>query len=145
MMPSRAATILKSLVPESLVIRFTGPRWRIACCCVIAFLLASCGGENGAEADRSVRLVVAIDSDPGHLNPAVTTSGGTHTASELLYSGLVELDPESFEPIPELAERWEIEDGGRLYRFHLRHDVRWHDGVPFTAADVVYTFEHVLL
>ena len=89
-------------------------------------------------------LVVGIGSDPGHLNPAVTTQGGLHTASEILYNGLVELD-DDLNPVPELAESWEIEDDGALYRFHLRDDVVWHDGEPFTSADVQYTFEEALL
>jgi peptide/nickel transport system substrate-binding protein len=89
-------------------------------------------------------LVAAIDSDPGHLNPAITTSGATHTASELVYNGLVELTPE-LEPVPELAESWEVLEDGRLYRFHLRDDVTWHDGQPFTAEDVVFTFDEMLL
>lgn len=88
--------------------------------------------------------MVAISSDPGHLNPAITTSGATHTASELLYNGLVALDEEG-EPVPELAEDWTIEEDGALYRFQLRADVVWHDGEPFTSADVKYTFEEVLL
>lgn len=106
---------------------------------------ASCGPAADDRADPARTLVVAIDSDPGHLNPAITTSGGTHTASELLYNGLVELDPDDLTPVPELATSWEIHDEGRRYTFHLRDDVRWHDGEPFTAADVVYTFEEVLL
>jgi len=89
-------------------------------------------------------LVVAISSDPGHLNPAITTSGGTHTASELLYNGLVGLDDE-LNPIPELAESWDISDGGRTYTFTLRDDVVWHDGEPFTSEDVKFSFEEVLL
>jgi peptide/nickel transport system substrate-binding protein len=89
-------------------------------------------------------LVAAISGDPGGLNPAITTSGGTHTASELLYNGLVGLSPDG-EPVPELASSWEIEEDGALYRFELRDDVTWHDGEPFTADDVVYTFNEVLL
>ncbi len=89
-------------------------------------------------------LVVAISSDPGHLNPAITTSGGTHTASELLYNGLVGLD-DDLNPIPELAESWDISDDGRTYTFTLRDDVTWHDGEPFTSADVKFSFEEVLL
>ncbi|MGI8830421.1 MAG: ABC transporter substrate-binding protein [Candidatus Limnocylindria bacterium] len=89
-------------------------------------------------------LVVAISSDPGHLNPAITTSGGTHTSAELLYNGLVELD-DDLNPIPELAAGWEISDGGRVYTFTLRDDVTWHDGTPFTSADVKFSFEEVLL
>ncbi len=93
--------------------------------------------------DRSGRLVLALSSDPGHLNPAITTSGGVQTASKLLYNGLVELGAAG-EPLPELAERWEIEDDGALYRFYLRRDVLWHDGEPFTSADVKFSFEEIL-
>jgi len=89
-------------------------------------------------------LSVAIDSDPGSLNPAISTSGGTHTASELVFNGLVELDPQ-LKPVPELAESWEVLEGGALYRFDLRDGVTWHDGKPFTSADVKYTFEEMLL
>lgn len=89
-------------------------------------------------------LVVAIGSDPGHLNPAITTSGATHTASELLYNGLVGLD-DDLNPIPELAASWEISDDGTTYTFTLRDDVVWHDGEPFTSADVKFSFEEVLL
>lgn len=123
---------------------------------VLGSALASCGsspsGGPGADSSptatvqpvRGSTLVAALDSDPGGLNPAITTSGGTHTASELMYSGLVELGPD-LEPIPELAEKWDIEQNGALYRFHLRPGVIWHDGQPFTSADVKYTFEEVLL
>ncbi|MDQ3698592.1 MAG: ABC transporter substrate-binding protein, partial [Gemmatimonadota bacterium] len=63
-----------------------------------------------------------------------------------LYNGLLTLDS-NLTPQPELAERWEVAPGGAgaRYRFHLRQGVRWHDGQPFTAADVKYTFEEVLL
>ena len=89
-------------------------------------------------------LVVALSDDPQHLNPVITTQGGVHTASRLLYNGLVELGPD-LEPLPDLAESWEVEEDGRLYRFRLRKDVVWHDGTPFTSADVKFTFEEVLL
>lgn len=88
-------------------------------------------------------LVVAIDTDPGQFNPALTTSGAVHTASELMYNGLVSYD-ESFAPQPDLAVSWEILEDGALYRFKLRDDAVWHDGTPFTSADVAYTFEEVL-
>jgi len=89
-------------------------------------------------------LVVAINADPGHLNPAITTSGATHAAAELIYNGLLGRD-ERGDPLPDLAESWTIEQGGAVYRFRLRDGVTWHDGKPFTAADVKFTFEEVLL
>src|SRR5262245_61306224 len=93
---------------------------------------------------RGGTLVVAISADPGHLNPAITTSGATHTAAELIYNGLLGRD-ERGDPTPDLAESWTIEQGGAVYRFRLRDGVTWHDGTRFTAADVQFTFEQVLL
>ncbi|MEO6445662.1 MAG: ABC transporter substrate-binding protein [Gemmatimonadaceae bacterium] len=88
--------------------------------------------------------MAAINGDPAHLNSAITTAGGIHTVAGSLYDGLVELDAAG-RPIPGLAERWEVSDGGRTYTFHLRKGVTWHDGAPFTARDVTYTFSEMLL
>lgn len=89
-------------------------------------------------------LVVSQSGDPGALNPAITTSGSVHPVTDQIFNGLVGLD-QDLNPVPELAERWSTEDEGRTYRFTLRQAVKWHDGVPFTAADVKFTFEHALL
>ncbi|HWI04162.1 MAG TPA: hypothetical protein VNT52_10150, partial [Acidimicrobiales bacterium] len=64
---------------------------------------------------RGGTLVVAIGSDPGSLNPAVTSNGGVHTASEPMFNGLVGLDTEG-RPTPELAESWAVEQNGAVYR-----------------------------
>jgi len=115
-----------------------------------AVLLAGCDAsdersdEKQDPATNGGTLSVAIDSDPGQLNPAITTSGGTHTASELVFNGLVELTPD-LKPVPELAESWQVLENGALYRFDLRDGVTWHDGKPFTSADVKFTFEQMLL
>lgn len=106
--------------------------------------LGACAGGTPAGEERERVLVAAIGGDPGHLNPAITTNGGVHTAAALLYDGLLALD-ERLQPQPALATRWEVEDGGARYVFHLRQGVRWHDGRPFTAADVEFSFEEVLL
>jgi len=110
-------------------------------------ILAGMGSAPAHAQDAPARggtLVVAISADPGHLNPAITTSGATHTAAELLYNGLLGRD-ERGNPLPELAESWQVEQAGAVYRFRLREGVKWHDGAPFTAADVKFSFEEVLL
>ncbi len=130
-------------------------RQRLAIIGAAALLVAGCttadpcseGPSDSSGQDEPVSggtLSVAISSDPGQLNPAITTSRGTHSASELVYNGLVELTPE-LEPVPELAESWEVLEDGALYRFNLRDGVTWHDGEPFTSADVKFTFEEMLL
>ncbi len=120
------------------------PLGPIALALLAAGPLLGCAGEAGTVLGRPGVLVVGLTDDPGHLNPAITTQGGVHTAATVLYNGLVGLTPE-LEPTPELAASWEIENGGRLYRFRLRDGVTWHDGQPFTSADVDYTVERVLL
>ena len=115
---------------------------------VLGVLAVVCPSSTYARAqDAPVRggtLVVAISADPGHLNPAITTSGATHTAAELLYNGLLGRD-ERGNPVPELAESWQVEQAGAVYRFRLQDGVKWHDGTPFTSADVKFSFEEVLL
>lgn len=108
---------------------------------LLAVLASGCTDRT---AGRTAVLIAAITSDPGHLNPAITTGGGVHTAAGLLYDGLVEVDDRG-RPVPALAERWEVERSGALYRFHLRPGLTWHDGTRFTAADVQFTFDSVLL
>ncbi|MPY80599.1 MAG: hypothetical protein GEV04_19550 [Actinophytocola sp.] len=115
----------------------------------LALLASACAeqapsGEPAAEPVKGGTLVVAISEDPELLNPAVTTSGAAHTASELLYNGLVGLNAQG-EPQPELAESWQVDDDGARYTFQLRDDVTWHDGEPFTSNDVKFAFEEVLL
>jgi peptide/nickel transport system substrate-binding protein len=113
---------------------------------VVVFLAIAPGERPGAQptTERGGTLVVALGADPGHLNPAITTSGATHAAAELIYNGLAGRD-ERGDPVPELAESWTIEQAGAVYRFRLRDGVTWHDGTRFTAADVKFTFEEVLL
>jgi peptide/nickel transport system substrate-binding protein len=93
---------------------------------------------------RGGTLVVAAGSDPGQLNTAITTAGGTHFVAALLYNGLIFLDSD-VTPKPDLAERWSIAPDGKSYTFTLRQNVKWHDGKPFTSADVKFSFEEVLL
>ncbi|MDP8961183.1 MAG: ABC transporter substrate-binding protein [Actinomycetota bacterium] len=123
---------------------FTAVLALVASACAQDQAVAPKPGEPAASPARGGTLVVAVTEDPGGLNPAITTSGATHAASELFFNGLVALD-EQGEPGPELAREWQIEEDGRAYRFHLRDDVTWHDGRPFTSADVKYSFEQVLL
>lgn len=61
--------------------------------------------------------------------------------SGILYDGLVAIDAETLLPVPNLATEWEVAPDGRTYTFALRPDVRWHDGEPFSAADVKFTYD----
>ncbi|NIS59982.1 MAG: AAA family ATPase [Proteobacteria bacterium] len=60
-----------------------------------------------------------------------------------LFSRLVELSPE-MDVVPDVAQTWEVSEGGRKYVFHLREDARWSDGTPVTAEDFAYAWRRVL-
>jgi peptide/nickel transport system substrate-binding protein len=116
---------------------------------LLTLLLAACGGQsstpNSANTPkRGGTLVVADTSDPGTLNPAITTAFNTHFVTDQIYNGLVGLD-EHLNPVPDLAEKWTISADGKDYTFKLRSGVQWQDGQPFTSADVKFTFEQGLL
>ncbi len=89
-------------------------------------------------------LVVAITEDPGHFNPGITTSFSVHAVTGSLFNGLVELD-DNANPQPDLAVSWDVNDDSTSYTFTLADGVQWHDGTPFTSADVKFTFEEILL
>lgn len=89
-------------------------------------------------------LVVGLrTSEPRHLNPGITTIGGVQLVSANIYSALTRFDAAG-NPVPDLAESWEVSPDGLTYTFHLAKGVKWHDGTPFTAADVKFSFEEVL-
>ena len=75
-----------------------------------------------------------------------TSIGGVYAVTAPGYNGLLATnpyDPVSNEIIPDLARSWEISDGGSTVTFHLAEGVNWHDGKPFSSADVKYTFERI--
>jgi peptide/nickel transport system substrate-binding protein len=80
---------------------------------------------------------------PATLDPITSNDMISLRITELVFNGLVGIN-EKQEIVPELAERWEISDGGRMYTFYLRKDVTWHsregeEPKPFTADDVTFT------
>ena len=82
-----------------------------------------------------------------HYDMHQTSLGGIYAAVSPAYNCLIRTspyDPMALDIIPELAETWEISDGGKTITFHLHQGVQWHDGTPFSSADVQYTFERIM-
>ncbi len=77
---------------------------------------------------------------PAHINPVLALSNDIDSdLSQIIYNGLLKYDKQG-KLIPDLAESYEISDDKTTYTFHLRKNVTWHDGTPFTAGDVLFTF-----
>lgn len=66
-------------------------------------------------------------------------------AARIAYEGLVRWDPIGTDVWPNLATHWDISEDGRTYTFYLRRGVKWSDGAPFTADDIVFWYEDVAL
>lgn len=89
-------------------------------------------------------LVLSIGGDPSSLNGIVGNDGDSLPIICLNQEPLT-LGGENWGSIiaGELAESWDVSDDGKEWTFHLRQDVKWQDGVPFTADDVVFTFQAI--
>ena len=96
----------------------------------------STSGRSGA-ARGDVRI---LGTPPETMDPALASDLSSAQFVYKVFSGLVALD-EDLEIRPELAERWEISDDGRVYTFYLRGDATFHDGQPITAEDFRYSLE----
>ena len=92
---------------------------------------------------RGGQLVAAIRSEPRTLNRLAASDQATELLTMLTQGRLVRLNRATRALEPWLAERWESSPDGRVHTLHLRKDVVWSDGAPFTSADVLFTLEAV--
>jgi len=103
-------------------------------------LAASTALSTRAFAQEKIRLVVAADSEPKNLNPAVVASNGVFFLSSKVIEPLAEAAYDGADHLsPRLALSWEGAADGLSITFKLREGVTWHDGKPFTSADVAFS------
>lgn len=88
-------------------------------------------------------LVQITQPEPPNLAPYISTAGPISQVTAKVFDGLLEYGFD-LKPRPSLAESWEESSDGRSITFRLRKDVTFHDGRPFTAADVQFTIMDVL-
>jgi len=103
--------------------------------------------ESSEECDRTGEtmaygdiLVEGSIGDASNLIPILSSDSASHGISRLIFNGLVKYDKD-INLVGDLARSWDISDDGLVITFHLRDDVTWHDGKPFTAHDVLYTYQ----
>ncbi|NBV84042.1 hypothetical protein EBR57_07985, partial [bacterium] len=88
-------------------------------------------------------LNLRLNGEPNLLNPILTTDAYSAQVVGTIFSGMLKVN-EKLELEPDLAESYEISTDGKTYTFKLRKNVKWHDGTPFTADDVVFTFSTII-
>ena len=94
---------------------------------------------------RGGTFYLSAPGNPNRWNPMTATETSTTLYTNHIYHGMVYLNPVTGVIDPLLAKSWEISEEGRTIAFHLRRGLRWSDGEPFTAADVLFTFRDVIL
>lgn len=114
---------------------------------VLALLAALTGCSTGERVDlgdaAAGNLIAAIAGEPDQLDPHKTTAYFSFEVLENVFDTLVEPDA-NLEMRPALAESWEVSPDQRVWTFHLRRGVTFHDGSPFSAADVVYSYRRII-
>ncbi len=109
---------------------------------LIVAILPSCQQQSPLNSNR---VVVAISSDAESLNPLFVMNYDEGTISELLYASLVQHDWDyqkgDMTTEPMLAKSWNWNKDSSSIKLNLRKDVKWSDGMPFTANDVVFSFD----
>ena len=94
--------------------------------------------------NRSGTLHLALNSEPGELDPQRQVNLDQMNVSLALFEGLTALDERTSQPVPAAAERWELSDDGLTWTLHLRPGLRWSDGTPLTADDFARSLRRAL-
>ncbi len=89
--------------------------------------------------DFGGEYIEAVVGQPLHINPVISQSNNAdEDLVQLIFNGLLKYDPKG-KLINDLAESYEISDDRTLYTFHLKKNVRWQDGEPLKASDILFT------
>jgi peptide/nickel transport system substrate-binding protein/oligopeptide transport system substrate-binding protein len=109
---------------------------------LLPLLVLACGGGGGGT-DRHTLVDSRDNYDPRSLDPALSTDVPTGRVVSYLFDGLTRFTPDA-KVVPALATSWETSPDGSTYTFHLRRGVRFTDGTPFVARQVLASWQRVL-
>jgi peptide/nickel transport system substrate-binding protein len=110
----------------------------IACLLIVSAMLQGC--RRGSNPDE---LVMMIEKRISTLDPRVSSDSANERLRQLIFNGLTRKN-ENFDPVPDLAERFESSPDFKTFTFYLRPGVKFHNSSPLSALDVKYTFETML-
>lgn len=125
----------------------TKARARNSRSCLGALVLFVCalfpsGCKRGGNSGEAGTVNFLIESAPTNLDPRIGTDSFSEHLDGLIFDSLVAHD-QRLNVVPDLAQKWDTPDP-LTFVFHLRHGVTFHNGRPFTSADVKYTFDSIL-
>ena len=112
----------------------------IALVLVMGTVLAGCG-KTGGSANQVFRM--NLSTEPPSLDPGTAQDQTSFTVLVGLYEGLTRMDSTGT-PVAGMATKWDVQDNGKKYIFHLRKDAKWTNGDPVTAHDFEYAWKRAL-
>ncbi len=117
------------------------PQCQFAFVPLILLLFTAAGCTPGSEAADTLHYGLTLA--PTGIDPHINASVELGIPLSSVYDTLIFQDPDTGEYVPGLADDWEISEDGRIYRFHLRSDVHFHDGEPFNAEAVKVNLAYI--
>lgn len=88
-------------------------------------------------------IIYGSIAEPSILNPILAGDSASFDIIDLVFNGLVKYNKD-IKLVGDLAEKWDVSPDGLTITFFLRKDIKWHDGIPFTAEDVVFTYNKLI-
>jgi len=122
------------------------PRFSALLLLATALLLAGCAPRETrvAAGNRVGVLHLGNGAEPQDLDPQLIAASTDQNIAVALFEGLTSLDEKTSQPLPGVAERWEVSADALTWTFHLRAEARWSDGSPLTADDFVQSWRRIL-
>jgi peptide/nickel transport system substrate-binding protein len=112
----------------------------------LAWLIEACGGGTSTSTNTNATVTMAVFQEPDTLDPSASGLITVGAISGCIFDHLIwDLPGHGDSPFyAGLASSWEATPDATSYTFHLRKDVKFHDGTPFNAAAVKFTFDHIV-
>lgn len=110
----------------------------------LGIILVGCGSTGSSSAKQVLNYANIGTQDIKTMDPATVTDISSAQAIELVFSGLVSLDPKTLKVVPDIATNWDISDQGKRYTFHLRSGVKFSNGDPVDASTFAYSIDRAL-
>ena len=89
-------------------------------------------------------LVTDLSAEPATLNPITATDAYAGSVNGYIYESLIKRDDKSLKLVAVLAKSWEISPDHLTYTLHLKKNVKWSDGQPFTAKDILFSYNRIM-
>jgi oligopeptide transport system substrate-binding protein len=110
----------------------------------LGILALVCIASNCSRREQRADLVLLNGAEPQSLDPHIVTGQPDGRVSGCMFEGLLQFDPKTGDPVPAIAERYDVSPDAKVYTFHLRTNALWSNGERITAEDFVYSWRRAL-